>query len=41
MTEESNKKKRAVENEIMDTTSLQVKDPSLVFTIQLGYFSTD
>jgi hypothetical protein len=26
MTEESNKKKRAVENEIMDTTSLQVKE---------------
>jgi hypothetical protein len=25
MTEESNKKKRAVESEIMDTTSLQVK----------------
>ena len=26
MTEESNKKKRAVESEIMDTTSLQVND---------------
>ena len=31
MTEESNKKKRAVENEIMDTTSLQVKDLSLFY----------
>jgi hypothetical protein len=26
MTEESNKKKRAVESEIMDTTTLQVND---------------
>ena len=31
MTEDANKKKRAVESEIMDTTSLQVSDHGVMF----------
>ena len=36
MTDEANKKKRAVESEIMDTTTLQVTDYlSVIFSINM------
>ena len=38
LTGESNKKKRAVENEIMDTTSLQVKDLSRFYHSSWVFF---
>jgi hypothetical protein len=41
MTEESNKKKRAVENEIMDTTSLQVKQFYVYYIIDLRFLCCD
>jgi len=41
MTEESNKKKRAVENEIMDTTSLQVKQFYVYYIIDRRFLCCD
>lgn len=38
MTDEANKKKRAVESEIMDTTSLQVRGNHLLLSKHIGFF---